>query len=203
MPRIEPLFVSPLYRAELGEPELTAALEHACRVIAADDKAGQRWCREHGYKGYTSYASLDDLTLRAGEFADLAVHLDRHARSFARSLGYDLDVRRLALDSLWINLLKPGGLHSAHIHPNSVLSGTYYVRVPAGAAAIRFEDPRLAMQMAAPPRKATARRPMQSFVSATPKPGSLLLWESFLRHDVPVNAAKSERISVSFNYAVR
>jgi hypothetical protein len=28
----------------------------------------------------------------------------------------------------------------------------------------------------------------------------VLLWESFIRHEVPANAAKTDRISLSFNY---
>ena len=61
-----------------------------------------------------------------------------------------------------------------------MISGTYYVTVPEGAGPIVYEDPRLAMLMAAPPRKATAPRELQSHVSETPKPGTLLLWESWL-----------------------
>ena len=38
--------------------------------------------------------------------------------------AFDLGGRRLKLDSLWVNLLKPGGAHSGHIHPHSVVSGT-------------------------------------------------------------------------------
>ncbi len=205
MPRVhlEPLFASPLYRAQLGARALNVALEHACLAIAREDVVGQRWCKEHGYKGYTSYASLDDLPRRSPEFADLAHRLQRHAQAFCRALAYDLDGRRLNLDSLWINVLKPGGQHSAHLHPHAFISGTYYVSVPPGAGAIRFEDPRLAMFMAAPPRKRHAPRSRKSFVTIAPRTGTLLLWESFLRHDVPANTGTSSRISISFNFAAR
>jgi len=54
--------------------------------------------------------------------------------------------------------------------------------------------------MAHPPRKKKAARENQSFVSLQPEAGTLLLWESFLRHDVPMNRSEDERISVSFNY---
>ena len=202
--KIETLFATRLYRASLPKRamDLNAALEATCRAIAAEDRAGQRWCKEHGYRGYTSYASLDDLPQRASVFAELVTHLDSHVRGFARTLDYDMDVRRLALDSLWINVLKPGGLHTAHIHPHSIISGTYYVSVPEGASAIRYEDPRLAMMMAAPPRKPRARLENRTFVSAEPAAGTILLWESWLRHEVPVNAARQDRISISFNYGV-
>lgn len=202
--RIETLFASSLYRAKLnGSARLSRELEAACLSIAAEDKAGQRWCREHSYKGYTSYASLDDLPRRASVFADLAAALDLHARAFARALDFDLAGSKLALDSLWINVLKPGGHHTAHIHPHSVLSGSYYVRVPDGAGAIRFEDPRLAMMMAAPPRRANARAQNRTFVSVAPEAGTVLMWESWLRHEVPANAGRAARISLSFNYAIR
>ena len=72
--------------------------------------------------------------------------------------------------------------------------------LPEGSAAIRFEDPRHAMQLASPPRKAKAAIENRAFVSLEPKRGTILLWESYLRHDVPPNPAEGDRISVSFNY---
>ena len=200
---IESLFVSSLYRAQISARGLNAALAKTCVAIAAEDKAGQRWAKAYGYKGYTSYASLDDLPRRASVFAELTTQINKHVRAFAKTLDYDLAGHALALDSLWINVMDRGGIHTAHIHPHSVISGTYYVEVPKGAADIRFEDPRLAMMMAAPPRKARARRENQTFAQVSPKPGTLLLWESFLRHEVMPNRAPGKRISISFNYAMR
>ncbi len=91
-------------------------------------------------------------------------------------------------------------MHSSHIHPHSVISGTTYVAMPRGTSAIRFEDPRAAMMMAAPPRKADARAELRQFHYVSPQVGDVLLWESWLRHEVPMNMAEEERISVSFNY---
>ncbi|HEX7726884.1 MAG TPA: TIGR02466 family protein [Rhizomicrobium sp.] len=200
---IETLFVTALYRAQIAARGLNAALAKTCLAIAAEDRAGQRWAKDHGYKGYTSYASLDDLPQRASVFDELVKHLDKHARAFGKTLDFELDGRALVLDSLWINVMDRGGVHAAHIHPHAAISGTYYVEIPKGAADIRFEDPRLAMMMAAPPRKAKARRQNQIFARVSPKPGTLLLWESFLRHEVLPNSAPGKRISISFNYAMR
>jgi uncharacterized protein (TIGR02466 family) len=58
------------------------------------------------------------------------------------------------------------------------------------------------MMMAAPPRKIAAPRVMQTYVSQAPSPGLLLLWESWLRHEVPLNRTLSDRISVSFNLVI-
>ena len=68
---IRSLFVTRLYEAELGDAALLADLAHSIRTLAADDGAGRRWSRDKGYKGYTSYASLDDLPRRDPAFADL------------------------------------------------------------------------------------------------------------------------------------
>jgi uncharacterized protein (TIGR02466 family) len=201
MADIKTLFVTKLYRAALDDaPALNAALLPACLAIAAEDQAGKAWSREHGYDGYTSYASLNDLPRRDPAFAALKKQLDAHARAFAVELHLELGARRLALDSIWINVLSPGGAHSGHIHPHSVLSGTYYVETPKGASALKLEDPRLPMMMAAPPRSKSAPEDERAFVYVVPRAGEVLMWESFVRHEVPPNRAKTARISVSFNY---
>ena len=133
-------------------------------------------------------------------FGDLKKKLDRHAAAYADALGFDLGGRRLKLDSLWVNVLNASGAHSGHIHPNSVLSGTVYVEVPKGSGALRLEDPRLPLMMAAPQRRAEAPEAQRRFVYLEPEVGSLFLWESWLRHEVMANAAKAPRISLSFNY---
>lgn len=201
MATIETLFASRLYRAEIAEdgPDI-AEIEALCRSLAVDDEAGIRWCAKNGYPGYTSYASLNDLTWRFPAFKALAKALDRHVAAFAKDLALDLQGRKLTLDSLWVNILPEGGAHASHIHPHSVISGTFYVAMPKGASALRIEDPRLGLMMAHPPRKKNAPRELAAFVSVAPEPGTVLLWESFLRHDVPMNRSADERISVSFNY---
>ena len=195
---VRSLFATRLYEAELGDPQLLGELAQSIRTLAADDEAGKAWSREHGYKGYTSYASLNDLTRRDPAFADLGKLLTRHSRAFAADLAWDA---RPKLDSLWVNLLKPGGHHSGHIHPHSVLSGTLYVDAPANSGAIRFEDPRLPLMMAAPPRKPDAPQELRPFVAIEPRPGLLLMWESWLRHEVLAGTGRGERLSISFNFA--
>jgi uncharacterized protein (TIGR02466 family) len=194
------LFVTRLYQARLSLTR-NKVLEQTCLGLAAEDQAGQRWAKDHGYDGYTSYASLDDLTRRASVLAELERDIARHVARFARDAQFDLGRKSLTLDSLWINVMDKGAVHAAHIHPHSVISGTYYVTAPDKAGAIRFEDPRLAMLMAAPPKKAKAKPANRPFVTIAPRPGMLLLWESWLRHGVEPNRAKAPRISISFNYA--
>lgn len=203
MPAIRSLFATRLYRAALSEraPAIDAAeLEAACLSIAEDDEAGQEWCEAEGYPGYTSYASLTDLPWRFPIFADLKAVLDAHVAAFAEDLEFDLGEKTLQLEDLWINILPEGGSHGLHIHPHSVISGTTYVAMPEGASALKLEDPRLGFMMGAPARRKGAREELRTFIYEKPAVGDVLLWESWLRHEVPMNMSEDERISVSFNY---
>ena len=203
MTQIESLFVTRLYRSTMAEKSPVIdpdELYDSCYSIAEDDEAGQEWCETEGYPGYTSYASLTDLPWRFPIFKNLVESLDKHVAAFAEDLEFNLDDRKLVLEDIWINILPPGGYHSAHIHPHSVISGTTYVALPDGAGALRYEDPRHAMMMAAPPRIKDARREHQSFIKMRPDEGDVLLWESWLRHEVMQNTGEEERCSVSFNY---
>ena len=201
MKSITPLFVTQLYVSNLssvGELDISE-LEVSCHSIAEDDLAGQQWCEDNGYSGYTSYASLSDLTWRFPIFSELKDILDSHVANFVQKLDFDLDDRDIVLEDMWINILNEGGSHGSHIHPHSVISGTTYVSIPKEAGEIRFEDPRLQFMMSAPPRKKDARPELKTFHSHHPVAGEVLLWESWLRHEVRQNGAKANRVSISFN----
>ncbi|MES2137410.1 MAG: TIGR02466 family protein [Pseudomonadota bacterium] len=194
------LFATRLYEADIGNDKLLAELAYSIRSLASDDEAGRRWSKTQRYPGYTSYASLNDLPRRDPSIAELGRLLTRQAVNFAEECAFDLP-RKPRLDSLWVNLLKTGGHHSGHIHPHSIISGTFYVEAPDGSGAIRFEDPRLAAMMAAPPRAKDAPEDLQPFVTVKPRAGLLLLWESWLRHEVLAGRGAGERLSISFNFA--
>ena len=197
---VRPLFSTQFYEGKLKNAALIAELDRSCRMLAEDDRAGRAWAKAHGYRGYTSYASLDDLPQRDPAFGDLVKLLNKHVAKFADDCAFDLGGKKLKLDSLWVNVLKPGGTHSGHIHPHSVVSGTVYVAVPPDAGLLKLEDPRLPMMMAAPTRRDDAAEALKPFVYAEPRAGSLFLWESWLRHEVTPGSAKAERVSISFNY---
>ena len=203
MSDIKSLFMTPLYRAALSDHGVIdpSELEQSCYVIAEDDAAGQDWCENNGFPGYTSYASLTDLPWRFPIFAEVVKALDAHVAEFAKHLHFDLGDKKLKLEDIWINILPEGGIHTGHIHPHSVISGTTYVSMPEDTSAIKFEDPRLPMMMAAPGREKDAPEGLRQFVYVQPNVGDVLLWESWLRHEVPMNNAEDARVSVSFNYS--
>ena len=108
--------------------------------------------------------------------------------------------RELSMTDCWINMMPRGVTHSLHLHPLSTISGTYYVRTPKGVPGLKLEDPRLDRYMAAPPRTADAQPDNQPWVTMPVAAGTVLLFESWLRHEVPPNPVKTERVSISFNF---
>ncbi|MBN9486450.1 MAG: hypothetical protein J0H44_04470 [Alphaproteobacteria bacterium] len=201
---IHALFPTLIYRARLASvsaQRFDQDLADECQALAASDAAGRRWSVKNYPGGYTSYGSLDRLHLISPLFDRLRRQIDRHVARFTRSLRYDLASRTVVMTDCWLNVMPAGVAHSLHLHPTSFISGTYYVAVPRGAGALKFEDPRLSRLMAAPPRRADAPRAMRPFVSLAARPGDLVLFESWLRHEVPPARYVGERVSISFNYA--
>jgi len=175
-------------------------LADECRRLRDFDAAGRRWSDKNYPGGYTSYASMNELHRFSSTFTDLERKLTRHVRTFAKALELDLRGRTIRLTDLWVNIMPPTVAHSLHLHPLSFISGTYYVATPHGCPGLKFEDPRLDRFMAAPPKLSTARRQNQPHITYPAEAGNVILFESWLRHEVAPNRVNDERISVSFNY---
>lgn len=194
------LFVTQVYQAPIKKIPLSDLKNEIFQIQKADAE-GRKWSAQNYRKGYTSYGSWDKLYELSSSFADLVTCIDPHVKKFAHSLDYDIKSAPLKINSLWVNIMPSGALHSAHIHPHSVISGTFYVDVPESASYLKFEDPRLGFFMGAGPQIARPKLRNQRFVSIQPKNGDLVLFESWLRHEVPPNSSRTPRLSISFNYS--
>jgi uncharacterized protein (TIGR02466 family) len=196
-------FPTLVYTAALqkrGTAAFNQRLLQECAQLRVDDVAGRKWSRENYPRGYTSYGSQHRLYEISPTFAALKRLLQPHVAAFARNVDWDLRGRRLVMTDCWVNIMPNGVVHSLHLHPLSTLSGTYYVQIPAGAPGIKFEDPRLERFMAAPPRKTSSKEQNRQWVTVPAVAGQVVLFESWLRHEVTANTRRQERVSVSFNF---
>jgi uncharacterized protein (TIGR02466 family) len=197
------LFPTQVYTANLarGASDLNSRLLRECRQLSIEDRGGRAWSVTNYPGGYTSYNSLARMHRMSPTFAALEKRIDVHVRKFARALDFDLVGRKLSMTDCWVNVMTRQVVHGLHLHPLATVSGTYYVRTPRGCSGLKFEDPRLDRFMAAPPRKTRARRENKCWVTIPAEQGRLVLFESWLRHEVAPNPTEAERISVSFNYS--
>ena len=198
------LFPTLVHSARLGGTgwqQLNDRLLRECQQLSHDDEAGRRWSAKNYPGGFTSYNSASRMHQLSPTFAALERKLNRHVAKFARTLEFDLEGRSLAMTDCWVNIMPRQVVHGLHLHPLATISGTYYVCTPPGCAGLKFEDPRLERFMAAPPRRSNARMPNRPWVTLPAIAGQLVLFESWLRHEVPPNPGVGERVSVSFNFS--
>ncbi len=192
------IYASPLLSDKRGMNSLIKELKSDSLKVFGRDQEGHDWSKSNYANGYTSYSSISQLHQVNSTFMELKNKIDKHVAKFSKGLGFDKECA-LEMVSCWLNIMPPGAAHSLHLHPLAVISGTIYIDVPPGSGVIKFEDPRLSKMMAAPARKDNYAS--ASFARVKPERGQIVLFESWLRHEVEVNSGKGERISISFNYA--
>ncbi len=200
---IQQLFPTQILNASIvaAKNPLLKELKKDILKISEVDKDGQFWSKSNYLFGYTSYGSLDQLHLFSSTFMILKKKLDLKMAAFIQELDWAVSSKDLFLSKMWANVMPQGTIHTGHIHPLSVVSGTFYVSVPKkDTPALKFEDPRFTQMMAVPPKKRNPRAKNLNFYSYLPKEGEVVLFESWLRHEVNQNNSDQLRISISFNY---
>ncbi|MCD6075699.1 MAG: hypothetical protein K0Q70_2582 [Rhodospirillales bacterium] len=130
------------------------------------------------------------------EFAPVITAVAKLAKGGLQQMALKYD--DIVITSMWANINPPGAKHSVHSHPNNFLSGVYYVQCDAKANVIRFHDPRPQSEVIMPPRL-QQNVYNANMIELETKPGRLVLFPAWLKHDVPTNLSERERISVSFD----
>ena len=171
-----------------------------CYQFREMDEQGRKWSKKNYPGGYTSYGSISKLFRNSSTFDELRRKIDKHVLKYARSLDMDTKKHELTMTNLWVNIVPKHTYHGLHLHPLSTVSGTYYVQVPKNSGDLKFEDPRMSAFMGSAPRLSSARRENQRHFSISPKAGEVVLFESWLKHEVTQNLSSQDRVSVSFNY---
>ena len=125
-----------------------------------------------------------------------------HALAYAKAVN--IKIKESAQVSMWGNRYRSGDQHEYHNHPNSLISGTFYVYTDEESGAIIFQDPAMPMRMFDRAVDSNSRHmydgktPHYNTWETVPEPGTLLMWPSYILHRVR-QQKRSERVSISFN----
>lgn len=183
------------------KPKLHSALIREALKFEEMDDQGMKWCKENYPFGYTSYGSLSQIHEISPNFYELFQAITKEVMRYARALNFDFDEGSLELSQAWVNVMRRGCQHSFHLHPLSSVSGTYYLNAPKGEGGFfKIEDPRIMSFMGSAPRKPHSKKDHARYIKILPKDRDLILFESFLKHEVTPYYGNYPRISVSFNY---
>jgi uncharacterized protein (TIGR02466 family) len=174
---------------QLWMPELVARVNAS--ILQCIESANPQRTLEPG----TSWQSDPDLHERPG-MADFVAQVCASAVPVLRFLELaDVDIE---MTGCWINLNAPGAGHAVHTHPNTYLSGVYYVQTAYGANTVNFHDPRPQTSVLRPPVTGLGSHNADQVVVLV-EDGVLLLFPAYLPHSVAPNTSDRLRISVSFN----
>lgn len=207
-----PLFSTQIYYKKLQSSSaalkpLNKELSIEAYQMKSNDEEGHDWSQLNYRNGYTSYGSsasgYDRMHLVSSTFQSLQKKIDKHVDQYLKMLDYDANIKDLAMTHCWVNIMPKNAHHTAHIHPLSVISGTYYVDCPVGCSGLRFEDPRFSQFMNSPAVKLKPQLGHERIVELAPKNGYVVLFESWLKHEVPASEITKDRVSISFNYGWR
>ncbi len=199
---IQTVFPSYIYQAKLGSKASRLNKDFVKEIAALEkmDDAGRKWSRENYGNGYSSYSSQCLLHKTSPNFGELERLLWPHVKKFVKQLKWDLGRRELLMTTCWANSMGNGTHHTMHTHPMCVLSGVYYVNIPKGSSPLKLEDPRMGLLMASPPRKDSAPPSEKNYLQIAPHAGQFVLFESWMRHEVPPHRGNPRRLSISFNF---
>ena len=183
-------FPTPIYIADIKHPTLNQELERDIISWSNRDKGMIRT----NIKGWHSDTNMNELP----EYAKLVDMLYSAQRTIYDQEYYESEP---FLGNMWANINPPGGSNRAHIHPNSLWSGVYYVKAPQNSGQLKIEDPRSVALMTRPKQKDVPKpdRLLREH-HYEPKTGRLIMFPSWLNHCVDPNNSNDIRISVSFNF---
>lgn len=138
-------------------------------------------------------------------YQPLLTEIDATLSRISEELKYALD-QELKITTMWSIINPPGNGNRAHVHPNSLWSGVYYVQAPENAGKIEFVDPRTVLIMNQPKYETKKKRPRDCWtkVNFKPVPGRMIIFPAWLYHGVDINTTKekgraADRVIMSFN----
>lgn len=170
--------------------DLTPRFESWIDLVLALRAANPRPAGRTNRQGWNSE---DMAVLDRAEFAPL----QQVVRAACVQALAEMNVRDVAFHlQSWINLHDRGGFNFPHVHEGSLLSGSFYLKVPAGSGRFVFRDPRPGV--------------VHGYVKGgvpngygdihlTPDAGLLVLFPCWLEHFVEPHGSDEPRITIAFN----
>lgn len=145
--------------------------------------------------GWQSMSLIGSLPI---EFTDLQIEFDKSVKLICEQIN----LPQLRLDNLWFNVNRPGNYNILHHHMYSVISGVYYIDVPEdNMGDIEFHrDDDAAYYLPPLDHVNNVTTYKQTYKALT---GRLILFPSWVKHQVQCNYSTKNRISMSFNYGVK
>lgn len=196
------LFATPLWEAQIGDERMNAQLKAAIYDVERNDTAFD----SNKYRfGYTSYHSGLPL-YRDIRFKEVTQRVLQQARLFLHAVRVRTpDGKRLSLQiiEIFCNINRKYSVHGAHRHECCDLSAVYYVDVPAGSAHFAANSPLEPLFMHSRSQLFEEDSPLTlEKHTVCPESGKLLIFPSWMAHEVEQQVTDGDRLSIAFNLGI-
>ena len=183
-------FPTPVYILDINDMSINKQLEKDILNWYYEDKG----IRRTNINGWHSKTTMHEMP----EYKRLTNALYEAQKKIY--IEEDLDSEPF-LGNMWANVNPKGGMNRAHVHPNSLWSGVYYVKANKDSGHLKIDDPR-SIALMSRPRLKEKQHPMRLWRESSfePKAGRLIMFPAWLVHCVDPNMSDELRISVSFNF---
>jgi uncharacterized protein (TIGR02466 family) len=146
--------------------------------------------------GYTTFYGGYKLNEDLKEsMPELCNYILENAYEVLERQKINIENKKLKITTFWMSRMLKNGFHARHLHAHSLYSGTYYVNADKNNSSIKFYDARIFKQFAPESKSGDV-------VEYRPEPGKLLLWDSYLEHEVDINLTEIPRDAISFNLGI-
>lgn len=183
--RIMDLFPTPLYINNIDAPLINQQKDYLLNLPKILNTGNLR--SESGY--------IFEYPL----FAELKKTINEHIKEYVNIVYPNTNIDVYITQS-WANYTEPNQYHHKHSHPNSFISGVFYVN------AIKNED-MIKFYKDLPPIYQINHNQPNNYnsgdVAILVETGDLVLFPSNFQHNVPPTTSKETRISISFNTFIR
>lgn len=190
-------FSTPIYQAVMDDmAQFNADLTRVILDFRARDPKGVKYSNEGGWHSAANFLQEvgEPYRARLG-----AMFMKGVTANLAASVELDSPLPPQVQVTGWANVNERGDCNTSHCHPGCPWSGVYYVATDVGpqvGGQLVFIDPRAAAVMLKHPYSPF---PATSTITLIPRPGTLVVFPSFLYHFVSTYHGDNPRISVAFN----
>jgi uncharacterized protein (TIGR02466 family) len=179
------LFPTPLYIKNIDEPLINQQKDYLLNLPKILNTGNLR--SESGY--------IFEYPL----FTELKKTINEHIKEYV-NIVYPNSNLNVYITQSWANYTEPNQYHHKHSHPNSFISGVFYVNAIKNEDMIKFyKDLPFIYQI----NHNQSNNYNSGDVAILVETGDLVLFPSNFQHNVPPTTSKETRISISFNTFIR